>query len=183
MCAGGRRLKRRLGFWSTDSGLFSCAMHVGRRAQPLSVAALNPWGIMDGAMNMPLNNNLHDSDTICKQNLESCNIVVRSYAERNLLFLKSLISCQLNLFARPIHKAENVLERNDAVIAKNKCPVEDQMRMDSKARGWDFNIAQSERTIPVCIGLPCQVPAELSQPKSSGLLSRSTRSSCSVLTL
>lgn len=61
-CVGG--LKRRVDFWSTDSGLFSCNMHVGRRAQLLSVAALNPWGIMDGAMNMSLNNNLHDSDNL-----------------------------------------------------------------------------------------------------------------------
>lgn len=47
-------------------------------------------------------------------------------------------SCSFNLFAMPIKEAENILERDHAVMAKNKCPVEDQMHMDSKARGGNL---------------------------------------------
>lgn len=67
----------------------------------------------------------------------------------------------------PIHKAENVLERTDAVIAKNNCPLEDQMLMDSKyCTGW--------KNYPCMQWTTLSGPSRIVQAQSSGPLSRST---------
>ena len=55
--------------------------------------------------------------------------------------LKVIEVILFNLFAVPIKDAENALERDHAVIAKNNCPLEDQIHMDS--RGRKFKVAQA----------------------------------------
>lgn len=42
-------------------------------------------------------------------------------------------SFSFNLIAVPIEEAENVLERDHAVTAKNNWPLEDQIHMDFRA--------------------------------------------------